>query len=502
MNRSTIHDADTVHGKRKQELTGEELMDELLSSSPKTPKGPRVRSVYEALAELSPMSPVVLPLTSEPRTPDDVEENAQGFILYLDPVVIDVREDETTDRASDDVGVVDDFVIYSDQVVVDVPDDEDPDGDTVVFDDCREADKENCHPEYAVGPNTPEKTSAIMEPETYKMTQAMPETYEMTQAMEPETQELTQAMEPETEEMIHAGEPETQAMTNAMEPETKEMTQAMEPETKMEITHAVAPENQEMTNAMEPETQEKTKPTNFITGPEVNKEIMRKAKPTNLITGPEIKEIMRKSVEQENNLDNKEEEYRVESDTEPDTDEERAIERRKQDSIMKRQMKEGYFTAEEWATHFKLAKAELNEQMDQCDQEMIDGILFWSEAATASHGKICSHIVEIGTTSKSFYIGATTNIGRRWVGWIGGKRGSCRGHRADWGWIQLIAVCRLGTGPEVETSLILFAQGCRLISHKLRNKVADCRGLKKTGTTYMYVAYDRFSSEELLKEVE
>ena len=82
--------------------------------------------------------------------------------------------------------------------------------------------------------------------------------------------------------------------------------------------------------------------------------------------------------------------------------------------------------------------------------------MFWPKAVTATLGQIKTHMIDVASCAKSLYVGGTVAVKRRWEGWIGGPRGSCRGHRADWEVMQVISVQRLGSGPDAETELIRF----------------------------------------------
>jgi hypothetical protein len=148
----------------------------------------------------------------------------------------------------------------------------------------------------------------------------------------------------------------------------------------------------------------------------------------------------------------------------------------------------------------QLAASELKNQQKQCEQ--IREIMFWEDAAVATLGQVQRHIYDTGKAVKRFYVGGTINVKRRWTGWVGGPRGSCRGHRADWEKMLVIKVCLAGTGPDIEQMLINFAKGSSHLSDVCTNKAPDARGLRKTGTTFMYMVWDGLQEEDLEDMIE
>ena len=109
-------------------------------------------------------------------------------------------------------------------------------------------------------------------------------------------------------------------------------------------------------------------------------------------------------------------------------------------------------------------------------------------------------MIDVATTAKSLYVGATVDVRRRWHGFPsrrkGGKRTDnkpCEGHYKKWEVMQIISVQRLGAGPAVEKKLIEFMMGYTV---KTTNKAPDARGLPKHGTTYMYICYNRYKDND------
>jgi hypothetical protein len=188
-----------------------------------------------------------------------------------------------------------------------------------------------------------------------------------------------------------------------------------------------------------------------------------------------------------------------------DTDEEKEREAREHEKkVRTREWMRFFQTAEHDEQAIAIAKNALKKQRYACenDEENCRGVAFWTEADLSTDKQMSSYMLELSLLTQNVYIGATVDVRRRWIGWIGGPRGSCVGHRAHWHHMLVIGTRVAGQGPVTEKAMIQFMMSsCQ--KHKVWNKRADARGLPRHGTTFIYMCYGRIGldDDELLVEM-
>ena len=105
-------------------------------------------------------------------------------------------------------------------------------------------------------------------------------------------------------------------------------------------------------------------------------------------------------------------------------------------------------------------------------------------SAAASAGRLLS-LLACEPTNERFYVGATVNVVRRWLGDAGS---GMRGHREKYSRMFVIAVSKPGTrSRRLESTLIRTAR--TIDPDRCDNKAVDGRGQSSDGPNFMYVCF-------------